>query len=106
MPSTRITVALNAKQSQKAPLLIPSSTSTDPTDPSSIRALVIKTTQSKLRLKKPSRIYVGGTGQELSTKEDWENNIKDDAVLLVSTGEDFVGVKKAPMFTVCRSFAI
>jgi hypothetical protein len=94
MPATRVTLALNAKQTQKAPLLIPASATADPAAASSIRALVFKSAQSKLRLKKPSRIYLGGTGQELLSEEDWKRNIKDDVVLLVSAGEEFVGVKK------------
>jgi hypothetical protein len=94
MPAIRVTIALNAKQSQKAPLLIPASISADPSPEISIRALVIKTAQSKLRLKKPSRIFAGQTGHELLSKEDWKSNIKDDVVLLVSAGEDYVGVKR------------
>jgi hypothetical protein len=94
MPATRVTIALNAKQSQKAPLLVPASASADPVSATSIRALVFKTAQSKLRLKKPARVYVGGTGHELLNEEDWKRNIKDDVVLLISAGEDFVGVKR------------
>jgi hypothetical protein len=94
MPATRVTIALNAKQSQKAPLLIQSTATADPSSTTSIRALVLKTVQSKLRLKKPARVYVGGTGHELLTEEDWKHNIKDDVVLLVSAGEDFIGVKR------------
>ena len=90
MPATRVTVASNAKQSQKAPLLIPSSTSFDPTSPVSARSLVIKTAQSKLRLKKASRIFVSG-GKELTTENDWKAALKDDVWLLVSAGEDYVG---------------
>jgi hypothetical protein len=86
MPATRVTIALNTKQSQKAPLLIPAS--------APARALVVKTAQSKLRLRKPTRVFVGGTGQELLSDNDWELYIKDDVVLLVSAGEEFVGVKK------------
>lgn len=94
MPATRVTIALNAKQSQKAPLLIPASATTDPAISTSIQALVFKAAQSKLRLKKPTRIYAGKTGEELLTEDDWRNNIKDDVILLVSAGEEFVGVKK------------
>jgi hypothetical protein len=94
MPATRVTLALNTKQTQKAPLLIPASAAADPATSSSICALVFKTAQSKLRLKKPSRVYVGGTGQELLSEKDWKSNIKNDVTLLVSAGEDFVGVKK------------
>lgn len=92
MPATRVTVALNSKQSQKAPLLIPSSVSLDPNSPASCRDLVIKTAQSKLRLKKASRIFVAG-GRELLLLQDWEYVLKDDVVLLVSAGEEYVGAK-------------
>lgn len=94
MPATRVTIALNTKQSQKAPLLVPSSASPDPVVATSIRGLVFKTAQSKLRLKKPARVYVSRSGQELLTEEDWKTNIKDDIVLLISAGEDYVGIKK------------
>jgi hypothetical protein len=70
VPAIRVTIASNAKQSQKAPVVIPASASADPAAASSIRALVFKTAQSKLRLKKPIRVYVGRTGQELLTEDD------------------------------------
>jgi hypothetical protein len=95
--ATRITVALNAKQSQRAPLLIPVSTATDPSVATSVRSLVFKTAQSKLRLKKPSRVYVKQTGQELISQEEWKVNIKNDVVLLVSAGEEYVGNKQESM---------
>lgn len=94
MPAIRVTVALNVKQSQKAPLLIPASATTDPIAATSIQGLVFKTAQSKLRLKKPSRVYVGRTGQELVNETDWKINVKDDVVLLVSAGEEYIGVKR------------
>lgn len=94
MPATRLTLASNANQSTKAPVLVPASAARDPTTSNSIRALVLKTAQSKLRVKKPIRVFVGGTGDELLTEEDWKRNIKDDVVLLISSGEDFVGVKR------------
>ena len=90
MPSFRLTIASNAKQSQKAPLIIPSSTSFDPTSPVSSRSLVIKTAQSKLRLKKASRVFIAG-GTELVSEEDWKAALKDDVVLLISAAEDYVG---------------
>ncbi|KAL9117275.1 MAG: hypothetical protein Q9187_006191 [Circinaria calcarea] len=94
MPTTRITLSLNSKQSQRAPLLVSSSTSLDPTSNDSCRALVIKTAQSKLRLKKASRVFVAGTGKELINEFDWKHALKDDVVLLVSAGEEYVGLKK------------
>ncbi|MCJ1396335.1 hypothetical protein MMC18_009224 [Xylographa bjoerkii] len=94
MPSTRITLALNSNQSQKCPILIPSSASFSPSDPISCRSLVIKAAQSKLRLKKALRVFVAGTGQELLEETQWRRYMEDDVVLLVSAGEDYVGTKK------------
>lgn len=94
MPATRVTIALNAKQSQRAPLLLPANVSLDPEAANSLRSLIFRTTQSKLRLKRPLRVFVSRTGQELITELDWKNNIKDDAVLLISAGEEYVGLRK------------
>ena len=94
MPAIRVTLASNSKQSQRAPLLIPSSTSPDPTQDNSCRALVIKTAQSKLRLKKASRVFISKSGKELLVESDWKDGLKDDVVLLVSAGEDYIGAKK------------
>ena len=94
MPATRVTVALNAKQSQRSVLLVPASASCDPSDPTSARSLVFKAAQSKLRLKKPLRIYVASTGQELLSEADWQDGVKDDVTLLVSAGEEYVGLRK------------
>jgi hypothetical protein len=92
--ATRVTVANNAKQSQKAPLVLPAAAITDPAAAGSMQSLVFKTAQSKLKLKKPTRVFVKQTGQELVNEKDWKDNIRSDAVLLVSTGEEYVGVKK------------
>ncbi|MCJ1249347.1 hypothetical protein MMC30_006570 [Trapelia coarctata] len=96
MPAIRITLALNSKQSQRCPLVFPGTTILNPAEPSSCRSLVIKTAQSKLRLKKPSRIFLAGTGKELQTEENWKSALRDDVVLLISAGEDYVGNVKEP----------
>ncbi|MCJ1399483.1 hypothetical protein MMC11_002685 [Xylographa trunciseda] len=54
----------------------------------------MKAAQSKLRLKKASRVFVAGTGQELLDESHWRRSMGDDMVLLVSAGEDYVGTKK------------
>ncbi|MCJ1291502.1 hypothetical protein MMC34_003046 [Xylographa carneopallida] len=54
----------------------------------------MKAAQSKLRLKKASRVFVAGSGQELREESHWKRCIEDDVVLLISAGEDFVGTKK------------
>src|SRR5690242_3752909 len=92
--ATRVTVANNAKQSQRALLLIPEFTVTDPAAPSSIQSLVFKAARSKLKLKKPSRVFIKQTGLELVSDEDWQKNIKNDVLLLISSGEDYVGAGK------------
>lgn len=94
MPATRITVALNSKQSQITPLLLPITANLEPSASDSCRAFVIKNAQAKLRLKKASRVYVAGTGQELLEEEDWRNVLREDVVLLVSAGEEYVGLRK------------
>lgn len=92
--ATRVTVANNAKQSQKAPLVIPAAAVADPVAAGSMQSLVFKLAQSKLKLKKPTRVFVKQSGQELIDEKDWKDNIRNDDVLLVSIGEEFVGVKK------------
>lgn len=93
MPAIRVTIALNSKQSHKDPLLIPSSISLEPDAPGSCREFILKNAQSKLRLKKASRIFALG-GKELLVQRDWGQVLKDDVLLLVSAGEEFVGAKK------------
>ncbi|KAF2447784.1 hypothetical protein P171DRAFT_231752 [Karstenula rhodostoma CBS 690.94] len=94
LPPTRITIALNTNQTQRAPLLLPSSACTDPNSPTSIRNLVFKAAQSKLRIKKPSRVFIAGSGAELVGEEDWKSGVRNDVSLLVSAGEDYVGVNR------------
>jgi len=97
MPAFRITLALNSKQSQKCPLLLPATAALNPSDAQSCRSLILKAAQSKLRLKKPSRVFVAGTGKELESEQDWKSILRDDVVLLLSAGEDYVGhVKELP----------
>jgi hypothetical protein len=95
MPHVRVTIASNVKQSQRAPLLIPASRPSELVHPSSARSLVLKAATSKLRIKKPSRVYIAGTGQELLSAYDWDHSVQNDAVLLVSAGEEYVGTKAA-----------
>jgi len=99
MPATRITVALNAQQSQKAPLLLPDTASFDPEASNSCRALVVKVARTKLRLKSAkgkggARVFVAGTGQELVAEREWRDLVRDDVVLLVSGGEEYVGLRR------------
>jgi hypothetical protein len=94
MPSTRVTLALNTNQSLKTPLLIPANASFNPTDAGSAYLFVLKAAAAKLRLKKVQRVFVARNGDELVAEEDWKRALKDDVVLLVSAGEEYVGLKK------------
>lgn len=100
MPSTRLTIALNSNRNTKTVLLIPNTAPTDPAAPTSIRAQVVKTAQTKLRLKlkktTPARIFHARTGAELLTAADWtrHTHVANDTLLLISAGEDFVGKKE------------
>jgi len=87
MPSTRITIASNSNQSLKAPVILPSLDSG-----SAYFTHIIKAAKDKLRLKKPSRIFLQG-GRELTAETDWSQVLEKDVVLLVSIGEDYVGNK-------------
>jgi len=94
MPSTRITLALNSNQSTKTPLLLPSDAPLDPTAPKSCFSLVSNAAKTKLRLKKPSRVFIQGTGQELLEENDWKRTLKNDVTLLISAGEEYVGLRR------------
>ena len=71
-------------------MLIPASA----TSGDALRTLVFKTATSKFRIKKPTRIFAAGTGEEIVSDEDWERNLKNDVTLLVSAGEEYVGVRR------------
>jgi hypothetical protein len=94
MAPIRVTISLNTNQSLKAPLLLPVDAPRNPDVPKSCRSLVLNAAKAKLRLKKPTRIFVAGTGQEVESEEDWESILKSDIVLLASGGEDYVGLRK------------
>lgn len=87
MPSTRITIASNCNRSLKAPIILPF-----PDSGSAHHSHITKAAKDKLRLKKPSRIFLQG-GRELTTETDWSSILGKDIVLLVSQGEDYVGNK-------------
>lgn len=83
MPSTRLTLVSNASQNLRCPLLLPS-TSPD------CKIAIFATAKSKLRLKKPSRVFLPG-GHELHTPADILAILENDLTLLISVGEDYVG---------------
>ncbi|KAL0639850.1 hypothetical protein Q9L58_001167 [Maublancomyces gigas] len=87
MPSTRLTLVLNTSQNLRCPLLL-SSSSPD------CKVAIFTTAKSKLRLKKPSRVFLPG-GHELHTSVDILAVLKKDLTLLISAGEDYVGAVSA-----------
>lgn len=87
MPSTRLTLVLNTSQNLRCPLLL-SSSSPD------CKVTIFTTAKSKLRLKKPSRVFLPG-GHELHTPADILAVLKNDLTLLISAGEDYVGAVSA-----------
>lgn len=87
MPSTRLTLVLNTSQNLRCPLLLPS-LSPD------CKVAIFTTAKSKLRLKKPSRVFLPG-GHELHTSADILAVLKNDLTLLISAGEDYVGAVSA-----------
>ncbi|KAF2639823.1 hypothetical protein P280DRAFT_50100 [Massarina eburnea CBS 473.64] len=88
MPAMRVTIASNANQSIRAPLVIPAKNTSDP------RNLIFHAAKSKLRLKKPIRIFLGGAGHELAFEADWKLHLRNDVTLLISAGEEYVGVRE------------
>ncbi|KAI5838298.1 tRNA-splicing ligase [Morchella snyderi] len=94
MPATRLTLIANASQNNRCPLLLPPSSSRD------TLTAVFTTSKAKLRIKKPTRLFLRG-GHELFTSADIEHYLKDDLVLLISAGEEYVGNIKPPPRTNC-----
>lgn len=82
MPSTRLTIISNASQNIRSTLLLPAT--------SDLRSSVLSLAKSKLRLKKPTRIFLPG-GQELATSDSISAVLADDLKLLISSGEEYVG---------------
>ncbi|KAF2501677.1 hypothetical protein BU16DRAFT_522588 [Lophium mytilinum] len=98
MPPIRLTLALNASQTKRTPLILSSSAPRDPALPNSCQELLFKAAKDKLRLKGKSskwRIFVARNGLEVLGKEGWESALAEaetkEIVLLISAGEDYVG---------------
>jgi release factor H-coupled RctB family protein len=89
MPSHRVTLVSNANQVQRITFLLPS--------PSA--AAVLKAAKDKLRLKKPSRIFLPG-GDEVT--DNLAPHIGNGIQLLISSGEDFVGLRKSAHTNDCE----
>ncbi|KAF2430585.1 hypothetical protein EJ08DRAFT_238691 [Tothia fuscella] len=92
--SIRVTIALNTNRTIKSLLLLPADAPRDPKAAKSCHSLVLAGAKTKLRLKKGWRIFVSESGEELLIEEDWRTNLRNDVVLLVSAGEEYVGLRK------------
>ena len=79
----RVTLISNANQSQKTTFLLPTASET----------AIFKAAKDKLRLKKPSRIFLLGGDEIVET--ELPNHIKNGVELLISCGEDFIGLRKS-----------
>lgn len=79
----RVSLISNANQSQKITFLLPTASS----------AAIFKAAKDKLRLKKPSRLFLPG-GDEI-TENDLPNHLENGVELLISCGEDFIGLRKS-----------
>ena len=82
MPSYRVTLISNANQAQKVTFLLTTSSTT----------AILKAAKDKLRLKKPTRIFLP-EGEEVSDDLITEH-LQNGAEFLISCGEDFVGLRK------------
>ena len=82
----RVTLINNAKQSTRTTFLLP-----EPTSPSAI----LVGAQNKLRLRKPSRIFLA-CGEEITNSPG--EHLHNGVELLISCGEEFVGTHK-PLIT-------
>ena len=87
MPTHRLTLISNSNQAQKVTFLAP-----HPSTPS-----ILKAAKDKLRLKKPSRIFLPG-GAEIT---DITSHLRDGAEFLISCGEDYIGLRKVTQITDC-----
>jgi release factor H-coupled RctB family protein len=87
MPSNRITLISNGNQSQRITFLMQS-----PSTPA-----ILKASKDKLRLKKPSRIFLPG-GDEVT---DITPHVHSGAEFLISSGEEYIGLRKTKQTTNC-----
>jgi len=79
----RVSLISNANQSQKTTFLLPTAST----------AAIFKAAKDKLRLKKPTRLFLPG-GDEI-TQDDLPNHSENGVELLISCGEDFIGLRKS-----------
>jgi release factor H-coupled RctB family protein len=88
MPSVRLTLVSNVKQTQRCAVVLSLL-------PDTAHATVLSTARQKLRLKKPSRVFLPG-GSELSNSTSILDHVQNDTVVLISCGEDYVGAVADP----------
>lgn len=88
IPTYRLTLISNAKQTTKTTLLIPS-----PSTPA-----ILKAAKDKLRLKKPSRVFLPG-GNEVADITPFATN---GAEFLISCGEEYIGLRKKITVSTCK----
>lgn len=80
---TRITIVSNANQTLRATFLLPSATLPP----------IFKAATNKLRLRKPSRLFLSG-GTEIPDEQTLQRHLQNGVEFHVSCGEDFIGIRK------------
>lgn len=91
MSYTRVNLILSTQQTSKSVILVPSP------PPRNVRNHILAAAKSKLKCKKPSRIFLPG-GHELLDDASVSIYLTSDSKFLISSGEDYVGnVSMVPM---------
>lgn len=93
MPTFRVNLISNAKQTQRITFLL-SDTSA---------SAIFKASKDKLRLKKPSRIFLPD-GDEVT--DDITPHLQNGVEFLVSCGENFIGIRKTTQPLTCNVVVI
>jgi release factor H-coupled RctB family protein len=88
MPSIRLTLVCNAKQTQRSGVVLS-------LVPDTAHTTILSTARNKLRLKKPARIFLPG-GTELQDSPSFLDHVQNGTLLLISCGEDYVGTVADP----------
>ncbi|KAJ3196601.1 hypothetical protein HK101_008393 [Irineochytrium annulatum] len=93
----RLQLASNANQKLKALFVIRMPLASSLSSPTSteFRTSLLQHAKNKLRIKKPTRVFLA-SGEEAITDIDLITNIRDDSIVLISAGENFIGAATHP----------
>ncbi|XP_002984977.2 uncharacterized protein LOC9649069 [Selaginella moellendorffii] len=85
MPGTRITLTRNSRQTVRSAVVL----DLDASNPEESIRSILAAAEKKLRIKKPQRLFLAADGTEIGPAT--LSRVANDAVVLVSAGEGFVG---------------